>query len=237
VGTWGIVVAAGAGSRFGGDKLTARVGSVRLVDRALEVARRALDAVVLVVPPGAAWVGPDLAGAVTAVVPGGCRRSDSVRAGLGAVPTGAGEADVIVVHDAARPFASVALYRAVIAAVADGADGAVPALPVDDTIKRVSGREVLETLARDELVRVQTPQAFRSAILRAAHAPGGDATDDAALVERLGGRVVTVPGEVTNLKITRPADLRVARALLALGDEDGRHEDGAVAGAGDGGPA
>lgn len=219
MGIWGIVLAAGAGTRFGGGKLTTRYGSARLVDRAVDVARRALDAVVLVVPPGATWVDPGLAGAVAAVVTGGCRRSDSVRAGLAAIPTGPDEAEVIVVHDAARPFASVALYRAVIDAVVDGADGAVPALPVDDTIKRVAGREVLETLARDELVRVQTPQAFRGGILRAAHASGGDATDDAALVERSGGRVVTVPGEAANLKITRPADLRVAGALLGLAEE------------------
>jgi 2-C-methyl-D-erythritol 4-phosphate cytidylyltransferase len=124
-------------------------------------------------------------------------------------------AAVVVVHDAARPCASPALFDAVVAAVRAGADAAVPGLPIADTVKRVDGDRITETLARSELVAVQTPQAFAAAALRAAHEGGGDATDDAALVEAAGGRAVVVPGEPGNLKITRPDDLRVAGALAA----------------------
>ena len=123
---------------------------------------------------------------------GGATRSESVRAGLAAVPP---DAEVVVVHDAARPLATAALFDAVIDAVRAGADGAVPGLPVADTLKRVDDVRVIETVDRVGLVAVQTPQAFRAGVLRAAHAPAADATDDAALVEALGGTVVVVPGD------------------------------------------
>jgi 2-C-methyl-D-erythritol 4-phosphate cytidylyltransferase len=147
-------------------------------------------------------------------VAGGATRSASVRAGLGAVPDGA---TVICVHDAARPLATVELYAAVIAAVDAGADGAVPGLPVGDTIKRIEGDTVVETLDRSTLVAVQTPQAFRAAALRAAHAAGGEATDDAALVEAAGGRIVVVAGAPANRKITDVEDLAWARNLVEAG--------------------
>jgi 2-C-methyl-D-erythritol 4-phosphate cytidylyltransferase len=127
-------------------------------------------------------------------------------------------ADVIVVHDAARPLAGPALFAAVVEAVAGGAAAAVPGLPVADTIKRVVDHRAVETLDRAELVAVQTPQAFRADVLRAAHATGADATDDAALVEAAGGEVVVVPGDPAALKITRPADLRVAALHLPTRD-------------------
>jgi 2-C-methyl-D-erythritol 4-phosphate cytidylyltransferase len=169
------------------------------------------EGIVLVVPP-------DTAGrrepGVDAVVPGGATRSESVRAGLAAVP---GEADVVLVHDAARPLATVALFEAVLAAVAGGADCAIPGLAVANTVKRVKGRKVVETVDRSDLVEVQTPQGFRAAALRAAHAEEPDATDDAALVEAAGGSVVVVDGEPGNLKLTHPQDLAVARALLEEG--------------------
>jgi 2-C-methyl-D-erythritol 4-phosphate cytidylyltransferase len=148
---------------------------------------------------------------VAAAVVGGATRSASVRAGLAAV---APSATIVVVHDAARPLASPALFEAVIGAVRRGADAAVPAVPVPDTVKRVDGDEVVETVARDELVVVQTPQAFRADALRAAHTGGADATDDAALIEAADGRVVIVPGERANLKVTTPADLVMAAAIL-----------------------
>ena len=179
-----------------------------MVDRAVEGARRAgCDGIVVVLPPPAAWDGPS----VNAAVPGGDRRSDSVRAGLAAVPA---DAEVVVVHDAARPLASPRLYGAVIAAVRGGAAAAVPAVPVVDTVKRVEGARVVETIARDDLVMIQTPQAFRADALRSAHERGSDATDDAALVEAQGGTVVVVPGDPANLKVTTPEDLRIAAALL-----------------------
>ena len=118
-------------------------------------------------------------------------------------------------HDAARPLAPVALFESVVAAVTAGADGAVPGLPVTDTVKRVHAGAVVATLDRSELVTVQTPQAFVASVLRAAHASGGDDTDDAALVEAAGGRVVVVPGDAVNAKLTTPHDLELARVGVA----------------------
>jgi 2-C-methyl-D-erythritol 4-phosphate cytidylyltransferase len=205
---WAIVVAAGRGERFGAPKQYERLGEKRVLDWSLDAARAAADGVVLVVP--ASELGRPEAADV--VVAGGATRSASVRAGLAAVPDAA---TVVVVHDAARPAASAALFRAVIAAVLDGADGALPGLPVVDTVKRVLDGVVVETLDRGELVAVQTPQAFRAAVLRAAHARGGDATDDGALVEAAGGRVVVVPGDPDNVKVTSPDDLARTRSVLS----------------------
>jgi len=206
--TWAIVVAAGSGTRFGEPKQFALLDGTRLVDRAIATATAACDGVVLVVPGDRPWDGPP----VHATVVGGASRSGSVRAGLAALPD---DAEVIVVHDAARPLASAALFAAVIDAVKSGADGAVPALPVPDTVKRVDGARVTETLVRDELVAVQTPQAFGATILRRAHENEGDASDDAALVEAAGGIVLIVEGEAHNLKVTTPSDLALAAALSA----------------------
>ena len=203
-----IVVAAGRGDRFGAPKQFLELGGARLVDRAVDACTRAGAAVVVVLPDEVDWDGSP----VHAAVVGGDTRSDSVRAGLAALPA---TVEVVVVHDAARPLASAALFDAVIAAVRDGADAAVPALPVADTLKRVDGPRVTETIARDDLVAVQTPQAFRVDALRAAHASGDSATDDAALVEQRGGCVVAVPGDVANFKITAPSDLELAAAVLA----------------------
>src|SRR3954470_3768432 len=191
--TWAIVVAAGRGERFGGPKQYEVVAGKRVLDWSVDDARAACDGVVVVVPPGE-----------SGGVAGGATRSESVRNGLAEVPP---DVDVIVVHDAARPAAGSALFAAVIAAVRDGADAAIPGIPVADTIKRVEGSIVVETLDRSTLVAVQTPQAFRADALRAAHASGGDATDDAALVERAGGKVVVVPGHHANRKLTDPGDL------------------------------
>jgi 2-C-methyl-D-erythritol 4-phosphate cytidylyltransferase len=177
------------------------------VDWSVATAAAACDGVVVVLPPGVQWDGPPVAAAVA----GGANRSDSVRAGLAAVPS---SAEVVVVHDAARPLASAGLFAAAVAAVRAGADGAIPGTPVVDTLKRVEGDRVVETVARHTLVAVQTPQAFRPGALRKAHAGRGDATDDAALVESAGGTVVVVPGEADNLKVTTPDDLARAACLL-----------------------
>jgi 2-C-methyl-D-erythritol 4-phosphate cytidylyltransferase len=204
---WAILVAAGSGTRFGALKQLRPLGDRRVVDRALDPARRACDGVVVAVPAGSEW---DLPGVT--VVAGGATRSASVRRALAAVPD---DAEIVVVHDAARPLASDALFAAVIDAVRAGADGAVPGLPVVDTVKRVADGVVSETVPREDLVTVQTPQAFRSAILRAAHRCEPEGTDDAAVVEATGGRVVVVPGERTNIKITEPEDLDRAVEHLA----------------------
>jgi 2-C-methyl-D-erythritol 4-phosphate cytidylyltransferase len=207
VQTWAIVVAAGDGARFGGAKQFARLGGSTVLDRAVGTARESCDGVVVVLATGATWDVP--AGVRTAI--GGATRSESVRAGLACVPE---TADVVVVHDAARPLASRGLFARVIGAIRAGADAAVPALPVVDTLKRVRDRDVVETVSREGLVAVQTPQAFRAVVLRAAHARDGIDTDDAALVEARGGKVVVVEGERQNLKLTRADDLELAQTLI-----------------------
>jgi 2-C-methyl-D-erythritol 4-phosphate cytidylyltransferase len=200
VSVWVIVVAAGSGTRFGARKQYEVLGDRRVLDWSLDAARVVSDGVVLVVPADDV----DRAEPADRVVAGGATRSASVRAGLDAVPA---DAAIVVVHDAARPSAGVDLFSAVIDAVRAGADGALPCLAVVDTVKRVHDGVVVETVERSELVVVQTPQAFRADVLRAAHAGGGDASDDGALVEAAGGRVVVVPGQPDNLKITGPDDL------------------------------
>ena len=208
---WTIVVGGGSGRRFGTSKQYETLGDMRVIDRSIATARRVSDGVVVVVPPQDA----DREGAVG----GGATRSESVRAGLAAVPA---DATIICVHDAARPLASVDLYRRAIAAVSAGADAAIPALTVSDTIKVVADGIVVSTPDRASLVAVQTPQAFRAGALRDAHVHGGDATDDASLVEDRGGLVVVVDGETTNRKITVPDDLDWARSLIARQFEEDR---------------
>jgi 2-C-methyl-D-erythritol 4-phosphate cytidylyltransferase len=198
-----VVVAAGRGIRFGGVKQFALLDGETVAARSVRACRSVADQVVLVVPEGydGDGEGADL------VVRGGASRSQSVRCGLAHCPG----ADIVVVHDAARPLASPALFGSVVQAITDGADAAIPGLAITDTVKRVTKKGefmvVAETLVREELVGVQTPQAFRRDVLERAHAAGEDATDDAGLVEAIGGVVVVVPGEPTNLKITRPDDL------------------------------
>lgn len=201
---WTIVVGGGSGQRFGRPKQFERLGSERVIDRSRRIAESFSDGVVVVVPAADA--------AREGGVAGGSTRSASVRAGLSAVPS---EADIICVHDAARPMATTELYEAVVEAIVKGADGAVPGVPVTDTIKVIGvDRMVTATLDRSTMTAVQTPQAFRADQLRRAHASGGDETDDAALVEAIGGRVVVVPGEAANRKITDPDDLDRARRLV-----------------------
>lgn len=222
---WTIVVAGGSGRRFGSLKQFEELGGRRVLDLSVDVARQCSDGVVVVVPAEDA----EREGGVA----GGPTRTASVRNGLAAVPA---DASVILVHDAARPFASPSLYRSVIGAVLAGADGAVPGLPVTDTVKTIevvestslelSGEDVpavvprvTATPDRATLVAVQTPQAFRADVLRRAYVPEIDGTDDASLVELIGGTVVVVPGELDNRKITVPDDLVWAREFLKSSGE------------------
>jgi 2-C-methyl-D-erythritol 4-phosphate cytidylyltransferase len=206
---WAVVVGGGSGQRFGAAKQYERLGDERVIDRSRRIAESVCDGVVVVVPAADAEHERGVAGGET--------RSASVRAGLAAVPD---DADIVCVHDAARPMAGPELYQRVIAAVRGGADGAVPAVPVSDTIKIVAGDgSVVTTPDRATVVAVQTPQAFRADMLRKAHAEGRDGTDDASLVEAIGGHVVTVSGDVSNRKITDRADLEWANALLMNGVE------------------
>jgi 2-C-methyl-D-erythritol 4-phosphate cytidylyltransferase len=208
--TWAIIVAGGRGSRFGSRKQFATLDGRRLLDWSSQAAASICDGVVVVLP--ADDVGSTVVDGADVVTAGGVTRSASVRAGLAVVPATAG---IVVVHDAVRPLASSALWLAVVTAVVNGADAAIPGVEVTDTIKRVVSGRVQETLDRRQLVAVQTPQAFAAAALRAAHAGGDEATDDAALVEAAGGRVAVVPGEPHNIKVTGPADLDLAATLLA----------------------
>ena len=217
---WAIVLAGGTGSRFGGPKTLEILGGQRVLDWSLRAARAYAHGLVLVVPQERMRAEY---GRAEHVVQGGITRADSVRCGLAVIPA---DADIVVVHDAARPLATPALFERVIDAVRAGADGAIPGVAVVDTIKRVLGSAVQATIDRRDLVAVQTPQAFRTVALRAAHASGADATDDAGLVEANGGVVVVVEGEERNRKLTTAADLAVLEALAAFpaasgfGDED-----------------
>ena len=202
---WTIVVAAGSGARFGGPKQFSILGDRRVLDWSVETAKAVSTGVVVVLPPTEA----EREGGVA----GGATRSESVRRGLAAVPH---DATIICVHDAARPFASAHLYREVIAQVHGGADGAVPALAVTDTIKQVNAQNiVVATPDRSTLVAVQTPQAFRASVLRDAHASSPEGTDDATLVEAMSKQVVVVAGETMNRKLTAPEDLEWARAMAS----------------------
>ena len=214
-----MLVAAGRGERLGEDrpKAFARLGGLPLLAESLRRLDESewIDGVVVVGPPG--WEEPCIlvaeevgATKVATCVPGGETRSASVRIGLDEVPP---DADVVLVHDAARPLLPPELVPRLLEALARGFDGAVPGVPVSDTVKRVHDGVVVETPARDELVAVQTPQAFVASVLRAAAA--GEGSDCASLVEARGGRVTVVPGDDRLLKVTTKADLARVESLLA----------------------
>ena len=215
---WTIVVAGGAGLRFGSRKQFADLAGRSVVQRSVDVAATCSTGVVVVVPQdmlddhgvhvdtnpatSANRIGP-----VLRIVAGGASRAESVRAGIAAIPP---SCSAILVHDAARPLASAQLFSRVVSALAQGADAVVPVVPLSDTIRHRDGGVV----DRDELLAVQTPQGFSVDALRRAHDIGEDATDDATLVERSGGTVRVVDGEVTNRKITDPTDIVTATAVL-----------------------
>jgi 2-C-methyl-D-erythritol 4-phosphate cytidylyltransferase len=205
----GIVPAAGSGERLGaeGPKAFVVCAGRPLVEWSLEVLSAVCDRVVVAVPPGVE-LGADR-------VLGGAVRSESVRIALAAAP----EADIAVVHDAARPLLTRSLVARCIDAVDEGWDGAIAAAPMTDTVKEAApdGR-VERTLDRSRLWSIQTPQAFRAGVLRRALDVPGDvlaaATDDASLVEAVGGSVRVVEAPAENLKVTRPLDLLLAESLL-----------------------
>jgi 2-C-methyl-D-erythritol 4-phosphate cytidylyltransferase len=218
---WAVLAAAGRGERLGGKrpKAFAKLRERPLLAESLERLEASdwIDAIVIVAPPG--WEEPSILVAeelactkVVACATGGETRAESVRAGVAEV---ADEADAIVVHDAARPVLPEEVIERVLGALNEGWDGAVPGLPLADTVKRVQGGQVVATLPREELVAVQTPQAFVAPILRDALAGElAGATDCAALVEARGGRVTVVPGDQRLLKITDQADLELVSSYL-----------------------
>jgi 2-C-methyl-D-erythritol 4-phosphate cytidylyltransferase len=213
-----LVPAAGRGVRLGAEVPKAFVALCgrsllwRAVHGLLESG--CIDEVVVAVAAEDAGHAADALAGVDRVrfVTGGAQRSDSVRAALDAVPG----IDVVLVHDAARCLTPASVIRDVVAAVRAGHSAVVPVLPVTDTVKQVdAGGSVVATVDRSALRVAQTPQGFDAALLRRAHAGNGaPATDDAGLVERLGERVMTVPGHPHAFKITTPFDLAVAEAVL-----------------------
>jgi 2-C-methyl-D-erythritol 4-phosphate cytidylyltransferase len=221
-GTWAVVVAAGRGERLASDrpKAFAKLGGRVLLAESVERLEASdwIDAIVIVAPEG--WEEPSIllaeelgAGKVRAAVAGGATRADSVRAGTAEMPE---DALVALVHDAARPLLSDDVIERVLAPLGEGWDGAAPALPVSDTLKRArQDGSVEETVDRSGLFGVQTPQAFLAPVLREALAGDLDASDCAGLVERRGGRVKLVEGDPRLLKVTTAADLAFVESLLA----------------------
>lgn len=208
---WAIVLAGGVSRRFGErSKQFESVGGVPMVARSLAAARSVGDGVVLVLPPGRTWTGEP----VDAVTEGGDHQSESLRAGLAAVPA---DAAIVVVADPAHPLASDALFRAVVAAVREGADGAVPVVPILEVVQRVRDGRVLETLPKDDLVLTQTPQAFRADVLRAVHADRPRPVENSGLLVERGHRVVTVSGDVANVHVTTRQELAIAECLASRG--------------------
>lgn len=215
----GIVLAAGAGTRFGGGKVWAALGGRPVLFHALSAVSQTpgVDELVLVVRPGeegrAIELGRELPLPLR-VVPGGARRMESARAGLAAA-----SGEHVLVHDGARPLVTPELaLRVLEAARRHGA--AVPVVPIPDTVRHTEGGVLRpDAIERAGLVAVQTPQGFRRELLLAGYAEaarrGLDLPDDAAAVLLLGHPVAAVPGDPWNLKVTWPADLRVAELALA----------------------
>ena len=215
---WALLVAAGAGERLGEERPKAfvRLGELPLLAESLRRLEESdwIDAIVIAVP--ADWEEPAIllaeelgCGKVSSCVTGGATRAESVRLALAEVPD---DAAVVLVHDAARPLVTEEVVGRVLEPLGEGWDGAVPGLPLADTVKRVRDGAVVETVARDDLVAVQTPQAFVTSMLRSAST--GEASDCAALVERAGGRVKVVPGDPRLLKVTEPSDLELVESWL-----------------------
>lgn len=218
---WAVLAAAGRGERLGSDrpKAFARLAGRPLLAESLERLENSdwIERIVIAAPPE--WEEPSIlvaeelaATKVHSAITGGASRSESVRLALAEVPE---EVAVVLVHDAARPLLSEAVIERVLAPLGEGWDGAVPVLPLADTIKRVEGDRVVETLARGEHVAVQTPQAFLADGLR--QALTGDvssATDCASLVEARGGRVKVVAGDPRLLKVTGREDLALVEGWL-----------------------
>lgn len=207
--TWTVIVAGGSGVRFGRHKQFVDLAGKSVVQRSAEAAGSVSGGVVIAVPEsfvGELHIEAPVECEVM-IVAGGSTRAESVRAGLTAVPD---SAEIILVHDAARPLATPELFNRIVKAVRAGADAVVPAVAVTDTIRHLDGGVV----DRDSLLSVQTPQGFAATVLREAHELGGDATDDATLAEANGRPVTVIDGDPANLKITNPTDLPAAEAVL-----------------------
>jgi 2-C-methyl-D-erythritol 4-phosphate cytidylyltransferase len=217
---WAVIVAAGRGERLGLDrpKAFANLHDRPLLAESLERLEASdwIDAIVVAAPPD--WEEPVIllaeelgCGKVVESVTGGASRAASVRAALAEVSE---DAAVVLVHDAARPIVPEEVIERLLTALNEGWDGAIPVLPLPDTVKRIEGDQVVETVDREGLAMVQTPQVFIATVLRDAVASGGEASDCSALVEARGGRIKAVPGDPRLVKVTEPADLELVSSWL-----------------------
>jgi 2-C-methyl-D-erythritol 4-phosphate cytidylyltransferase len=217
---WAVIVAAGRGERLGLDrpKAFANLRDRPLLAESLERLEASdwIDSIVVAAPPD--WEEPVIllaeelgCGKVVESVTGGATRAASVRAALAEVSE---DAAVVLVHDAARPIVPEEVIERLLTALNEGWDGAIPVLPLPDTVKRIEGVQVVETVDREGLAMVQTPQAFVATALREAVASGGEASDCSALVEARGGRIKAVPGDPRLVKVTEPADLELVASWL-----------------------
>lgn len=209
------MLAAGSGTRMGTRKqFLDLTDDERIIDRAIATCRACADWVGVVLPPGVGLDEPARPGpAIDAVIEGGADRFASVQAGAAALPS---EAEIVVVHSASHPLASPMLMGRTIEAVRSGADGVVPVLAVVDTVKRRSEDGSLTTMGREGIGTAQGPMAYRRSVLDRAVTADGAFTDESVAVESVGGRVVAVDGELTNLHVTDPVSLAVVRHLATL---------------------
>ena len=205
---WTVVVAAGGSSRFGSDKQKVTIGHKTVLECAVSTAGTVGSVVVVGKAEFVAEIEKTFSSnqSVEAVVAGGSTRTASVSAGLLAVPN---TAEIILIHDGARPLASQVLFNRVIDVVNGGVDAVVPGIEISDSLRSVRGHEV----NRSEVVAVQTPQGFKASAVRTAYLNKDEFTDDASKVEATGVKVEIIEGEPNNLKITHPVDLLVARQI------------------------
>ena len=214
-----IIAAAGSGVRFGANipKALIQLGNRTLIEHAVAAISPVVDQVIVTAPADYINHFQTLLGDTATVVVGGQTRSESVRAGIAAVST---EAKYLLIHDAARPLASTELANQVISELKKGEVAVIPGIAQVDTIKSVdSNGYVIDTPDRSQLRNIQTPQGFEISVLRAAHANNGEGTDDAALVESAGNKVLVINGEERALKITTPSDLASAYNFLGENKE------------------
>jgi len=217
---WAVLVAAGRGERLGAEqpKAFVRLGELPMLAEPLRRLDESewIDAIVVAAPPEweeqAILLAEEIgAEKVSQVVTGGATRAESVRRAVAEIPA---DALVVLVHDAARPLLTDEVIGRVLEPIGEGWDGIVAALPLADTVKRVSEDAVVETVSRDGLWAIQTPQAFPAASFRETLAAGGDASDCAGLVEARGGRVKVVRGDPRLLKVTSREDLELVSSWL-----------------------
>ena len=207
---WTVLVAAGEGLRFGSKKQLAELAGMPVLLHSTLNASSVSDGIVVVTSADDIdFVRSCLKSIdqVHEIVEGGATRSESVSCGLEKVPH---DSEIVIVHDAVRPLASQDLFELVVDKVRNGAEAVVPVVPIADSLRSIDGKQI----NRDEVLIVQTPQAFNASLLRKAYSSYKEATDDSSLVELAGGIIDFVDGDVSNLKITVKSDLLIVEQFL-----------------------